>query len=81
MFDGVNVTLCEAVPAAGTMGGVVKAKLPATEAAPPLKLELARVWPWVMALAVGAVMIVGGVGTNLRTTTAVVLPRPFSRFS
>ena len=41
---GVKVTLCEAVPVAGAVPGVVKAKGPATEAAPPLRVELARVW-------------------------------------
>ena len=40
---GVNVTSCAAVPAAGAVLGVVKAKLPATEAAPPLSVEDASV--------------------------------------
>jgi hypothetical protein len=55
----VNVTDCVVVPTAGTVLGVVKAKLPATLALPPLKVELASVCPDVMTLAVGCVLIVG----------------------
>ena len=43
--EGVKVTLCEAVPAPGEVEGVVKVKVPAGLAAPPFKVELARVWP------------------------------------
>ena len=40
----------------GAVPGVVKAKLPAGVAAPPLKVESASVWPKVIALAVGQVV-------------------------
>ena len=53
---GVNVTPGDAVPALGAVAGVVKAKLPAGGAAPPLKVEAASVWPKVIALAVGQVV-------------------------
>ena len=43
MVVGVNVTDCAAVPAEGMVDGEVKAKKPVTEAAPPLKVELASV--------------------------------------
>ena len=33
------------VPALGAVVGLVKAKLPATLAEPPDKVELAKVWP------------------------------------
>ena len=56
---GVKVTLCEAVPALGAVDGVMKAKVPATEATPPLNVEEARVCPYVIAVAVGGVVIVG----------------------
>ena len=55
----MKVTHCDAVPAAGAVAGVVKAKLPATEPTPPLKTELASVWPNTMSVAVGGVVIVG----------------------
>jgi hypothetical protein len=67
----VNVTDCVVVPTAGTVLGVVKAKLPATLALPPLKIELASVCPDVMALAVGCVVIVG-VAFSTVTLTLVV---------
>ena len=40
---GVKVTDCCDVPTAGIVLGVVNAKLPATLATPPLKVELASV--------------------------------------
>ena len=40
---GVKVTACAAVPVAGAVLGLVKAKVPATEAAPPLRVDDARV--------------------------------------
>ena len=61
---GVNVTLWLAVPALGAVVGVVKAKVPPVDAAPPLSVELASVWPKVMAEADGAVLIVGVVLTT-----------------
>jgi hypothetical protein len=45
----------------------VQAKLPATEADPPLKLEDARVCPYVIGLAVGQGLTVG---VALETVTA-----------
>ena len=59
MSVGVKVTLCDAVPNPGAVDGVVKAKLPATECMPPLKLELANVWPLVSVLAVGQIITIG----------------------
>jgi len=56
---GVKVTLSDTVPAAGAVLGVVKAKLPGTEAVPPVNVEEARVCPKVMLLAVGNTVIVG----------------------
>ena len=41
------------------MLGVVNAKVPGTEAAPPANVDDASVWPWLMALAVGQVLTVG----------------------
>jgi hypothetical protein len=40
---GVKVTLSDGVPAPGAVVGVVQAKLPATEAVPPVKVEEASV--------------------------------------
>ena len=54
---GVNVTPWLAVPALGAVAGLVKAKVPGTEAAPLLRVESARVWPKVIAEAVGASVI------------------------
>ena len=56
---GVNVTPWLAVPALGAVAGLVKAKVPGTEAVPLLRVESARVWPKVIAEAVGAVAMVG----------------------
>ena len=53
------MTACEAVPKAGAVVGVAKAKVPGTEAAPPLSVEEARVWPMMIAEAVGGVVTVG----------------------
>ena len=49
----MNTTLCAAVPAPGAVVGTSQAKLPATEAVPPVKVALARVWPSVRLAAVG----------------------------
>ena len=51
--EGAKVTLCDAVPALGDVVGVVHAKLPATEAVPPVSVEDASVWPYVIGDAVG----------------------------
>ena len=45
VFEGVNVTPWEAVPALGAVLGAVQVKLPAGVTDPPVKVELARVWP------------------------------------
>ena len=47
---GVKVTLSEGVPAPGVVVGAVQANVPATgvlpaEAAPPVSVDDARVWP------------------------------------
>ena len=55
----MKVKLCAAVPALGAVLEGVKAKLPPTEPTPPLSVELANVWPKVIAEAVGAVVMVG----------------------
>ncbi len=56
---GVKVTDCCVVPTAGVVPGVINVKLPATLAIPPLKVESASVWPEVIEVAVGGVVIVG----------------------
>src|SRR5215472_8717605 len=56
---GVNVTLSDCEPACGAVDGVVHANVPAIEAAPPVSVDEARVWPKVMVLAVGHVETVG----------------------
>ena len=67
---GVKVTDWSAVPRAGVVEGVVKAKVPSTLAAPPLNVESARLSPTKMMLAVGGVVIVG---VALLTVTLTVL--------
>ena len=47
------------MPAPGAVLDVVHTKLPAGVAEPPLKVELAKVWPYVIAEAVGHVVTVG----------------------
>jgi hypothetical protein len=54
----------------GAVLGVVKAKLPGTEAVPPLKVEDAKVCPKVIALAVGHTLTAG---VALFTVTLTVL--------
>jgi hypothetical protein len=66
----VKVTLCAAVPAAGAVAGAVKVKLPGTDATPPLKVELAIVWPKVIAVALGGVVMVANA---LSTVTAALV--------
>ena len=56
---GVNVTLSDAVPSSGPVPGVVQAKVPPTEAEPPVNVEEAKVCPYVMVLAVGHAVTVG----------------------
>lgn len=55
---GVKVTLWLPV-ATGAVEGVVKAKVPGTLAAPPERVELERVWPTRIGVAVGGVVMVG----------------------
>jgi len=78
MSVGVKVTLCEAVPTFGAVDGVVKAKLPGTDPTPPLKVELVKVCPYVMALATGRVVIVGVtlVGVISRATLSSMTSEP-----
>ena len=56
---GVKVTAWSAVPASGTVAGAVNAKLPVTNASPPLNAESASVWPYSIAAAVGQVDTAG----------------------
>jgi hypothetical protein len=66
----VKVTACEPV-AVGTVLGAVKAKVPPTEAEPPVRLELDKLWPEVIAEALGAVLTVG-VALLIVTLTVLV---------
>jgi hypothetical protein len=66
----VKVTLWEEVPALGVVVGAVNAKLPATLAAPPLRVLLDKVCPYVIAPALGAALIVG---VALLTVTLTVV--------
>ena len=68
---GVKVTLWLEVPTPGAKEESVQAKLPATLAEPPLRLELAKVCPKVMAEAVGTAVI-DGVALLTVTLTVVV---------
>ena len=51
---------------------VVKANVPATLAVPLLSVELAKVWPYVIPLAVGATEIVGVALATVTFTVVVV---------
>ena len=63
------------MPAAGMAPGVVNAKAPDTEPAPPLSVEAASVWPSMMAEAVGQAVTLGVALFTVRVATAlVVLP-------
>jgi hypothetical protein len=66
-FAGMKVTLCNDVPRAGAIVGVVNTKLPATEAAPPLNVEEASDCPAAILLAEGHAVTVG---VALSTVTA-----------
>ena len=55
----MNVTPCAAVPIAGVVLAVVNVNVPTTLAVPLLSVELAKVCPYVIPLAVGATEIVG----------------------
>jgi hypothetical protein len=66
---GVNVTLSDGEPAPGAVDGKVQAKVPATEAVPPVRAELASVCPTTIGLAVGHV---AKVGVALFTATVTV---------
>jgi hypothetical protein len=70
---GVKVTLQEAVPAPGAVPGVVQAKLPAGVLVPPVSVEAARVWPKVMALAVGQVIVAVALPVTTLTVLVAVL--------
>jgi hypothetical protein len=56
---GVKVTLSLGVPALGTVVELVHEKEPETDAVPPLSVEEASVWPYVIELAVGHAVTVG----------------------
>ena len=70
----MKVTGWLAVPTAGAVEGVVNAKVPGTLATPPLKIDAARVCPTVIAVAVGAVVMVGVVGVTVPPTVRVPSP-------
>jgi hypothetical protein len=69
----VKVTLSDCVPTLGAVVGVVQAKLPATEAVPPVKVEEASVWPYVIAEAFGQAEIVGVALFTVNVTLAVAV--------
>jgi hypothetical protein len=66
---GVKVTLSESAPTGGAVAGAVQEKVPGTEGVPPVSVDEARVWPTVMALAVGQA---DTVGVALFTVTVTV---------
>jgi hypothetical protein len=70
----VKVTLSEGLPAPGAVLEDVQAKLPATEAVPPVKLEDDRVCPYVIAPAAGQAVTVGVARLTVSTKFAL-LPR------
>ena len=73
---GVNVTSYSVVllsAAAGAIVFVVHAKVPSTEAAPPESVLSASVCPYVIAEAVGAVVIVGVALLTVRVTLHVAV--------
>jgi hypothetical protein len=71
---GVKVKLSVCDPSAGTVAGVVHAKLPLTEATPPLRVEEERALPKLMAEAVGWVVMVGvDLPTEMLTVPVAVL--------
>jgi hypothetical protein len=56
---GVKVTPWLAVPAPGDVVEVVHANVPLTDAVPPVSVDDASVWPYVIAFAVGHAVTVG----------------------
>jgi hypothetical protein len=56
---GVKVTPSLGAPAPGAVVEVVQEKEPVTDAVPPLRVDEASVWPYVIALAVGHADTVG----------------------
>ena len=56
---GVKTKLCALVPMPGVVFGFSHAKVPATEATPPLSTEAASVCPKTMGEAVGLVLMAG----------------------
>jgi hypothetical protein len=70
---GVKVIGALKVPVEpGTVDGVVKAKLPGTDATPPVSVEAESALPRQIALAVGNVVMVGVVRVSVRTVTIPV---------
>ena len=59
------------MPTAGAEAGVVQANVPAAEAVPPVRVELASVWPYEIAPAVGQA-VTAGVARFTVTLTALV---------
>jgi hypothetical protein len=78
VFAGVKVTLSKCVPAVGAVAGIVNANVPGTGvlfdiADPPVSADEASVCPYVIALAVGHVMV--GVAMFTCTLTRPVAGR------
>jgi hypothetical protein len=70
----VKVTPSLVVPVAGAIADVVQEKVPDTDAVPPLSVDEASVWPYVIALAVGHADTVGvALSTITPTEPATVL--------
>ena len=71
---GVKVTLSLGVPPLGTSVDEVQANVPPTDAVPPVNIEDASVWPYVIALAAGHADTVGvALVTVTLTVPATVL--------
>ena len=73
MLPGVKVTLSDDVPAPGLVLGAVQAKVPLTDAVPPLNVEEASVCPKVIALAVGQADTVGVAWFTVSWTVVVAV--------
>jgi hypothetical protein len=57
--DGVKMTLSFCCPAVGAVVAAVHANVPLTEAVPPVSVDNASVWPYVIVLAAGHAVMVG----------------------
>jgi hypothetical protein len=57
--DGVKMTLSFCCPAVGAVVAAVHANVPLTEAVPPVSVDNASDWPYVIVLAAGHAVMVG----------------------